>query len=519
MTTDNSTQDATPGEGTDIPAAEPAVEPAAANVAEPAAEAGSDAGGCPCAELAPEAIDACTEVLFKGERRGYYVNATGLPVEEGTYVIVEAEKGNDLGVVSAAGATALFKSRQRTRPCADPLRRVLRLAEESEVRVIAYHREQERTAFEVCLEKIHMLNLPMKLVDVEFQFDRNRITFYFTADGRVDFRELVRELASEYRTRIELRQIGPRDEARRIGGFGVCGRELCCNAWLGAFEPISTDMAKLQNLSLNPFKLAGQCGRLKCCLSYELRLYEELLKKFPPLDYTFNTERGQARIEKLDIFQDAIYIHYRDSDAWERLTLEEAHALMEEKKEGGSDKPQKGRPQGPRDEGRKHEGRREEGRREEHKKGEGQSNEGRGSESGDNQQRGREARDGGKRNNQQRHREGRDGGNRGNQQRNKEGGDGEHRNQQQRNSQNRSNENRQQGNSQNRQQGNSQNRQQGNSQNRQQGNSQNRQQGNSQNRQPGNSQNRQPGDRNSENGKPPDGSNQHRGGEDTGEAR
>jgi cell fate regulator YaaT (PSP1 superfamily) len=269
-----------------------------------------------------------TEVIFKGERRGYYINDTGaeLPLHE--YVIVEAEKGQDLGMVSATGEQARMKSRLRVKPCVDPMKKIVRRGEPADVKVLLYHREQENTAFDICLDRIHKLNLPMKLVDVEFQFDRNRITFYFTADGRVDFRELVRELAAEYRTRIELRQIGPRDEAKRLGGFGVCGRELCCNSWLGAFEPISTEMARIQNLSLNPSKLTGQCGRLKCCLSYEISLYEELLKRFPPLDYTLKTPKGPAKIEKIDIFQDAIFVHYPNSDSWDRMTLDEVNAIV-----------------------------------------------------------------------------------------------------------------------------------------------------------------------------------------------
>jgi cell fate regulator YaaT (PSP1 superfamily) len=272
-----------------------------------------------------------TEVVFKGERRGYYVNNKGLEIAEGTYVIVEAEKGIDLGIVGSIGSTAYMKSRLRTRPCAGDIRKVVRIAEESDLKVLSFHREQEQTAFQICLDKLHKLDLPMKLVDVEYQFDRNRITFYFTADGRVDFRQLVRELAAEYRTRIELRQIGPRDEAKRMGGFGVCGRELCCSSWLGMFEPISTDMARLQNLTINPFKLAGQCGRLKCCLSYEAQLYEELLKRFPPLEYGITTKKGEGRIEKIDIFQDAIYVHYRKDNAWDRMTLDEVNAILEQK--------------------------------------------------------------------------------------------------------------------------------------------------------------------------------------------
>ncbi|HOJ03061.1 MAG TPA: regulatory iron-sulfur-containing complex subunit RicT [Bacteroidota bacterium] len=285
--------------------------------------------GC-CDDKNGENVDHTpfVEVVFKGERRGYYTNSAVENLAAGEFVIVEAEKGVDLGLVGAIGSMAYMKSRLRMRPCKEAPRNVLRRASDADVGVLGFHRQQERTAFDICLQKIQELDLPMKLVDVEYQFDRNRITFYFTADGRVDFRQLVRELAAEYRTRIELRQIGPRDEAKRMGGFGVCGRELCCSSWLGNFEPISTDMARLQNLTLNPFKLAGQCGRLKCCLGYEAQLYEELLRRFPPLDYRIVTRKGEGKIEKIDIFQDAIYVHYHKDNSWDRLTLDEVHALM-----------------------------------------------------------------------------------------------------------------------------------------------------------------------------------------------
>jgi len=298
------------------------------------AAAGHDGTDCHGTTAEGERIDMSpyVEVIFKGERRGYYVNAPKLAIQEGTFVVVEAEKGLDLGVVGAIGDTAYMKSRLRMRPCKETPKKIVREATDADMKVTLFHREQEQTAFQICLDRIGKLDLPMKLVDVEYQFDRNRITFYFTADGRVDFRQLVRELAAEYRTRIELRQIGPRDEAKRMGGFGVCGRELCCSSWLGMFEPISTDMARLQNLTINPFKLAGQCGRLKCCLSYEAQLYEELLKRFPPLDYRLKTSRGEGKIEKIDIFQDAIYVHYPDSNGWDRLTLDEVNALMKQRR-------------------------------------------------------------------------------------------------------------------------------------------------------------------------------------------
>ena len=305
------------------------------------AEVSHDGSDCHGTTAEGDKVDTSpyVEVVFKGERRGYYLNSKGFDLAEGSYVVVEAEKGVDMGVVGAIGDTAYMKSRLRMRPCKESPLGIVREASDADMKVMFFHREQEQTAFQICLDRIGKLDLPMKLVDVEYQFDRNRITFYFTADGRVDFRQLVRELAAEYRTRIELRQIGPRDEAKRMGGFGVCGRELCCSSWLGMFEPISTDMARLQNLTINPFKLAGQCGSLKCCLSYEAQLYEELLKRFPPLDYRIRTSKGEGKIEKVDIFQDAIYVHYPDSNGWDRLTLDEVNDLMQPRKKAQKKSP------------------------------------------------------------------------------------------------------------------------------------------------------------------------------------
>ncbi len=282
-----------------------------------------DGDACPTHDA-----DGFVEVVFKGERRAYYRNMSGDPLSAGEYVITEAEKGIDLGQVTTTGSVAYLKSALRAKHCKTEFRSVLRRAEPTEVTVLEHHRRDERAAFGLCQDRIHRLQLPMKLIDVEYQFDRNRITFYFTADGRVDFRELVKELAAEFRTRIELRQIGPRDEAKRIGGFGNCGRELCCASWLGTFEPISTGMARMQNLTLNPFKLAGQCGRLKCCLAFETQVYEELLQRFPPLDSPILTTKGHGKVEKVDIFQDYVYIYHERGDLWERLTLTETQELL-----------------------------------------------------------------------------------------------------------------------------------------------------------------------------------------------
>jgi cell fate regulator YaaT (PSP1 superfamily) len=162
----------------------------------------------------------------------------------------------------------------------------------------------------------------MKLIDVEYQFDRNRLTFYFTADGRIDFRAFVRDLAKIFKTRIELWQIGVRDEARRIGGIGSCGRALCCSTWLEKFNKVTLLHAKFQNLPLNPIKLSGQCGRLKCCLLFEMETYIEALKNFPLIDYEIQTDKGTGKIEKFDIFKNYVYVHY-GNDICERFTLDE----------------------------------------------------------------------------------------------------------------------------------------------------------------------------------------------------
>ncbi|MGB9772510.1 MAG: PSP1 domain-containing protein [Bacteroidota bacterium] len=265
-----------------------------------------------------ESAGEYVEVQFKAGRRSFYKNPFQLDLHIGDYVIVEAEKGIDIGRVHFTGKLAQLRwaamyRRAKTIPQqfgekgSDVASTLVCVEEESgntqlssshpekknlvefavlrkaTAQDLAQHQEnaaREREAFELCQRKIPLHGLPMKLVDVEYQFDRNRITFYFTADKRVDFRSLVRDLASVYRTRIELRQISARDEARRIGGIGSCGRPLCCAMWIGGFYHISTQHARLQNLPLNPVKLSGQCGRLKCCLAFELEdmlaLNEEL---------------------------------------------------------------------------------------------------------------------------------------------------------------------------------------------------------------------------------------------------
>ena len=266
------------------------------------------------------------EVEFKGARRAYFYKEKDLQLSTMDYVIVEAEKGFDLGKVYLTGDLVHIKRKgQILRK--DIIRKVVKKTEQEDLDKMVENRKMEENAFLVCRKKIEKHELIMKLVDVEYQYDRNRVTFFFTSDKRIDFRELVKDLASEYRTRIELRQIGVRDEAKMIGGISGCGRELCCCTWLNDFKRITTQTAKVQMLQLNPVKLSGQCGRLKCCLMYELDTYTESLKWFPEMESRVNTAKGEATVEKIDIFKDSLYLHYTKDDIWEKLTLNEFNQL------------------------------------------------------------------------------------------------------------------------------------------------------------------------------------------------
>lgn len=261
------------------------------------------------------------EISFKGNKRIPYFNPKEINVKPGDFVIVEADKGIDLGMVSKVGRLVTL-----TKMKAEP-KNLIRRAAAEDLEKLKNNREREAKAFLVCREKIKKHKLNMKLVDVEYQYDMNKLTFYFTSDKRVDFRELVKDLAAKYRTRIELRQIGVRDEARRLGGLGVCGKPLCCSAFIRDFEPISTQYAKEQRLPLNPCKLTGVCGRLKCCLLYEKDFYTENLKEYPPVDSKVKTRRGMAFVEKVDIFKQEISLRYKD-DEIDTICLHEFNKLL-----------------------------------------------------------------------------------------------------------------------------------------------------------------------------------------------
>jgi cell fate regulator YaaT (PSP1 superfamily) len=267
--------------------------------------------------MSPEVI----ELSFKRNRKGLFLNPCDIKLKIGEYVIVEVDKGIDLGKVTQIGRLVMLKNIKE-----NP-KNIIRIAEHDDLETMKWNRQKEIDAFSICKELIVKHKLNMKLVDVEYQFDKNKLTFFFTSDQRVDFRALVKDLASKYRTRIELRQISVREEAKKIGGLGICGNQLCCCSFMDSFSPISTNDAKEQNLPMNPSKLSGLCGRLKCCLMFEKLFYSESLQNFPPLDSAVETPRGRGYIDKIDIFNNSIVLRFNE-DEYENYSLEEVNAMM-----------------------------------------------------------------------------------------------------------------------------------------------------------------------------------------------
>lgn len=236
-------------------------------------------------------------VKFKKSGKLYYFDPAGLKIPRGSYVVVETARGVELGVVTSSNKEINDEN------IVSPLKPVLRIATQKDLDTAKANEQKEKEAFKICLEKISARKLDMKLVDVEYTFDQSKILFYFTSDGRVDFRELVKDLASVFRVRIELRQIGVRDEAKMLGGLGICGRKLCCSSHLGGFEPVSIKMAKEQNLSLNPTKISGTCSRLMCCLKYEQEAYEDLLKTTPSVGSYVKTPEGKGVVSDVNLLK------------------------------------------------------------------------------------------------------------------------------------------------------------------------------------------------------------------------
>ena len=247
-------------------------------------------------------------VRFKKAGKVYYFDPDGIWPRPGDNVIVETARGVEFGEV-VTGARTVSDAQIVT-----PLKKVIRVASEEDIRRAENNERREKEAFQICQERIARHKLDMKLVSVEFTFDNNKIIFYFTANGRVDFRDLVKDLASVFKIRIELRQIGVRDEAKMLGGLGSCGRQICCGAFLGDFQPVSIKMAKEQNLSLNPTKISGQCGRLMCCLKYEQDNYEQVLKRVPRVGRDVVTPDGVGVISEINCIKEKVKVRIRVDD-------------------------------------------------------------------------------------------------------------------------------------------------------------------------------------------------------------
>lgn len=256
-------------------------------------------------------------VRFKKAGKIYYFDPGELAIPDGEFVIVETIRGVEFGKV------VINKKQVSEHDVVLPLKKVIRIADAKDRLIVEENRQAAKEAYDVCVQKVHEHNLDMKLVDVEYTFDRNKVIFYFTADGRIDFRELVKDLASIFRTRIELRQIGVRDEAKLLGGIGPCGRMLCCSTFLGDFEPVSIKMAKDQNLSLNPTKISGLCGRLMCCLKYENDEYETAKEQLPDLGETIQTPNGKGKVVGLNILERILQVELLDRQQIVEFTLDE----------------------------------------------------------------------------------------------------------------------------------------------------------------------------------------------------
>lgn len=246
-------------------------------------------------------------VRFKNVGKIYYFDPSGMQLKNGQKVIVETARGVECGEV------ALENREVDPESLVSPLKSIIRVATDKDLAVCEANRKKEKEAFKICLNKIAKHKLEMKLIDVEYTFDNNKILFYFTADGRVDFRELVKDLASVFRTRIELRQIGVRDESKILGGLGVCGRPFCCSTFLGDFQPVSIKMAKEQSLSLNPSKISGTCGRLMCCLKYEQDVYEKLLRTSPKMGAFVKTPDGNGFVIDLNLLTGTYRVRLKDN--------------------------------------------------------------------------------------------------------------------------------------------------------------------------------------------------------------
>jgi cell fate regulator YaaT (PSP1 superfamily) len=276
------------------------------------------------------------EVRFKNSRKQFFKNSDKLQILMGDVVATEAPSGHDVGIVTLTGELVKVQMKRKGVAVDEPtLGKIYRKASQRDIEVWHQAREREDEIQKRAREIAISLNLEMKISDVELQGDASKATFYYTAEARVDFRQLIKDMARAFGLRIEMRQIGYRQEAQRLGGIGSCGRELCCSTWLSDFRSVSTSAARYQQLALNPQKLAGQCGKLKCCLNFELDTYLDALKEFPPTDCKLQTEKGVAFCQKVDIFKGLLWFTYKnDATNWHALDKHRVNEILAINKEG-----------------------------------------------------------------------------------------------------------------------------------------------------------------------------------------
>ena len=274
------------------------------------------------------------EVRFKNSRKGFYALPEDITVAVGDPVITAVENGYDLGLVTLTGELVRFQmKKKKVAEDSDEVTKIIRKATQAEIDKWHALRDKEPQIQKRARELAIALQLEMKLSDVEFQADGKKATFYYTAENRVDFRQLIKDMAQAFSIRIEMRQIGLRQEASRLGGIGSCGRELCCSTWLTDYRSVSTSAARYQQLSLNPLKLAGQCGKLKCCLNYELDAYRSALRNFPKSEVKLKTEKGIAVFQKMDIFKEQLWYTYKGEWMnWHQLSLDSVLEIIEKNK-------------------------------------------------------------------------------------------------------------------------------------------------------------------------------------------
>ena len=274
------------------------------------------------------------EVRFKNGRKDFYRNTEKLSLTTGDAIIVEAQTGHHLGHVSLQGELVRLQMQKKKVANDDEIKKIYRIAHNRDLDKYEETKKRDSPTLYRSREIVKQYKLAMKLSDVEYQADNTKATFFYSAEDRVDFRELIKQLAGEFKVRVEMRQISLRQEAGRIGGIGVCGRELCCSTWLSDFKNVATSAARYQNLSLNPSKLSGQCGRLKCCLNYELETYMDALKYIPEVEAPLLTEQGEARLQKTDIFRKIMWFGYKEDNNWYPLLVERVNEILQLNKGG-----------------------------------------------------------------------------------------------------------------------------------------------------------------------------------------